>query len=340
MTATVRPGELRVRVIVRSGHVATVEISSDRPLSLASRFVGRPVVAVVETVALLHGICGQSHAVAMHEAAAAAAGAPPSTDGRNIRLARLAAERIGEHLRGLISVNALPKDLSEDPAAACPQAFQSAQRLARGALPMTPAGIAPLMIALRQILDARPAEGVPLPAADCGPVDALTSADDWAVLEAMSADPFFLRHPSLPDRCPETGPAARAGRSAAVRGAASRARWDEIAAASKRLQAFAERGEDLAATGWIDTDRIAVDLGYAAVETPRGRLLYLVRVDEDGGLAEAAVLAPTEWNFHPQGPFARAIIGLPVADGLEELIRRRASEFDACVGVEIEVIHA
>lgn len=81
-------------------------------------------------------------------------------------------------------------------------------------------------------------------------------------------------------------------------------------------------------------------VGLAVVQTARGMLLHKVRM-EAGRIAEYLIVAPTEWNFHPQGALSGLI-------GLQERNRTRLMEtaslfalsLDPCVEFEIEVIHA
>jgi hydrogenase nickel incorporation protein HypA/HybF len=53
----------------------------------------------------------------------------------------------------------------------------------------------------------------------------------------------------------------------------------------------------------------AVREGFAAVETPRGRLCHWTRLSRDGIIDEYAIVAPTEWNLHPAGPFVLGALG-------------------------------
>ena len=60
-----------------------------------------------------------------------------------------------------------------------------------------------------------------------------------------------------------------------------------------------------------DDDPLEVDLtraghGAGVVETARGPLAYFVDA-ADGRVRRLRSVAPTEWNFHPDGPFIAAL---------------------------------
>jgi len=83
--------------------------------------------------------------------------------------------------------------------------------------------------------------------------------------------------------------------------------------------------------------------GLAQVEAARGRLAHAVWI-EDGLVADYRVLAPTEWNFHPQGIAARALQRLPVdgvnGDGLLNLKKKAdalINSIDPCVAYEVSI---
>jgi hypothetical protein len=291
-------------------------------LALAARMVGKPVAAVAASVTALHGLCGQSHAAAIRHAAAVACGEPvPETDATEWER-RLAGERIAEHLRALFMAAAPPA-----PAAvkALRAALAAAQRIARDGVADDIAGLADAL-AETGLLDA------PSPHAAAA-VDALTAADDLAVIAGLDADTAFHRAPALPDRVPQTGPAARCGWTAADPIAARAARCAEIHDAVARLVGSA-------APGWITARALGEGVGYAAVESPRGRLHYQLALGAGDTLREVRVLAPTEWNFHPAGPLAQALVGLrPVGDPAAT-IARHVADFDPCVGFRISITEA
>ena len=70
-------------------------------------------------------------------------------------------------------------------------------------------------------------------------------------------------------------------------------------------------------------------LGLGVVETARGRLAHAARLEGDV-IADYAILAPTEWNFHPRGVAAQAL------EGLAPLPARAVIEaIDPCVDFEL-----
>ncbi|MCU7920821.1 MAG: nickel-dependent hydrogenase large subunit [Candidatus Thiodiazotropha sp. (ex Epidulcina cf. delphinae)] len=78
--------------------------------------------------------------------------------------------------------------------------------------------------------------------------------------------------------------------------------------------------------------------GLGEVEAARGRLIHRA-VQQDGVITSYQILAPTEWNFHPQGVVARGLQGLPAEN--ESLLKHQADLFinavDPCVGYQLEI---
>jgi coenzyme F420-reducing hydrogenase alpha subunit len=75
------------------------------------------------------------------------------------------------------------------------------------------------------------------------------------------------------------------------------------------------------------------------VESPRGRLHHLVRLDTAGRVAFYAILAPTEWNFGADGPLVATLrANRPTADDAGRArVERIAAAFDPCVGFAVTV---
>jgi Ni,Fe-hydrogenase I large subunit len=81
--------------------------------------------------------------------------------------------------------------------------------------------------------------------------------------------------------------------------------------------------------------------GLAAVQTARGLLLHRVRL-ADGRVADYQIVAPTEWNFHPEGALVRGLVGIEARDdaGLVRSAQLVVQALDPCVACRVEVGHA
>jgi coenzyme F420-reducing hydrogenase alpha subunit len=82
----------------------------------------------------------------------------------------------------------------------------------------------------------------------------------------------------------------------------------------------------------------ASGIGLAQVEAARGLLIHRLEID-DGVVRRFQILAPTEWNFHPQGVAAQGLYTLDGGD--EEQLRQQAAlwinAIDPCVGFNLRV---
>jgi Ni,Fe-hydrogenase I large subunit len=86
----------------------------------------------------------------------------------------------------------------------------------------------------------------------------------------------------------------------------------------------------------VDAAALGENTGLACVETARGTLLHAVRVDGER-IADYAIVAPTEWNFHPDGAFVREGQGWEAPSREVALLRLKALSLslDPCVEYEI-----
>ena len=79
-------------------------------------------------------------------------------------------------------------------------------------------------------------------------------------------------------------------------------------------------------------------VGLAQVQAARGLLVHRVAI-QAGRVADYRILAPTEWNFHPQGAAALGLATLPDAD--DATLRRLAGLFvtalDPCVAYDVRL---
>ena len=88
----------------------------------------------------------------------------------------------------------------------------------------------------------------------------------------------------------------------------------------------------------IIANRCGPGAAIAQVEAARGRLLHRVRV-EAGSVVAYRIVAPTEWNFHPEGTLPRAMAELD-SDDADELTAQAdllITLLDPCVGYSLEV---
>ena len=89
------------------------------------------------------------------------------------------------------------------------------------------------------------------------------------------------------------------------------------------------------------TPQLPPGVGIAQVEAARGRLIHFVETEERH-VRRYQIVAPTEWNFHPDGVLVRGLTGLPV-DGPEAALRTAelfVHAVDPCVQCDIEVERA
>lgn len=96
--------------------------------------------------------------------------------------------------------------------------------------------------------------------------------------------------------------------------------------------------------GWLTWGALGTGprRGLAWVEMARGLLVHRVTLDDapPGAMPTVRacqVLAPTDWNMHPEGLAAQALAGLPAdAPKLESRVRLLMAALDPCVPFDIE----
>jgi len=341
------PGAISIVAELADDRVCSVRVRSSRPMRLTRLFLGRPAAEIPPLAGRLFSLCGLSHAFAASCALASARGTKPDAAPQN--LVALDCERLAETLRALAT-------MAEDavPPAALREVLALTRELAAGrsadrrgivarlraetatlGLPHDPASAAPAATpfgGLWRELEHGPAIAATAP-------DALRPQDDAFVIEGIKAQgESFAAAPSIAGRAPETGAFARHWRETDLsRGALCarfRARMIDLAQLLERLEAG--RAEDTSRSA-----AIAEREAYCAVETSRGDLYHWARLTPDDRIEDYAIVAPTEWNFHPAGPFVAALLGarIPRA-GAAKTITGLAGLFDPCVAFRIEVREA
>jgi hypothetical protein len=168
------------------------------------------------------------------------------------------------------------------------------------------------------------------------------------IVTAMDRDATFARAPVWDGVPVETGALARQQAHPLVAALRARdgnvvstrmvARLTELAALLLRLRSDPmSPGEPPAVRGFA----LGEGEGLAAVETARGLLLHRVRLAK-GSVAAYAIVAPTEWNFHPAGALARGLARLTARSehALMRHVRIAVQALDPCVACHVEVEHA
>jgi uptake hydrogenase large subunit len=165
------------------------------------------------------------------------------------------------------------------------------------------------------------------------------------VLPRLRDDPEFHWRPDWRGRVFEMGPLARnrerplIAALLAQRGAADS--WIRVVARvlelAQGLQSLAEGAAAAHALAW----RLRGDEVVVALEMARGVLLHWIQVDA-GRIGDYRIVAPTEWNFHPQGPALEGLLQLRGGDeqGLREAVALQVMALDPCVQYQLEIVHA
>jgi coenzyme F420-reducing hydrogenase alpha subunit len=169
---------------------------------------------------------------------------------------------------------------------------------------------------------------------------------DWVARDlgpAIEADDTFEDVPHWHGEPRETGPLGRTTTHPLVESAVTAWGRGVGARVVARLVEMAQTIDALARDmdGRHGSAPAGEGCGIAWVETARGLLVHRVALEAER-IASYRIVAPTEWNFHPAGAFARGADGLegddPVA--LERRVRWLVASLDPCVGVRYEATRA
>lgn len=306
MASSFDPGQVSIDLHVAAGRVATVAVACRRP-AVARVLRGQPAARAVELVPLLFSICGRAQGTAARLALAAAHGETVPAHHEPV----VAAEIAGEHLWRLLldwpRLLGLPGDES---------LFLAARRQlgTPGFADWARARLQPAMDTLFAAL-----AQLPEPAGPAAPLLPSLEADASLAFWPRLDDAFGTL-PTWRDRPAETGALARGGRPADGSVLARvQARWREV----------------LEPAGRVGAAPVADGVGRALVDTARGLLMHELRLEGER-IADYVIVAPTEWNFHPDGTLAGWLQGAP-ATGARALAERALLALDACVPTRLTV---
>jgi Ni,Fe-hydrogenase I large subunit len=164
------------------------------------------------------------------------------------------------------------------------------------------------------------------------------------VAGAISGQPAFAQRPNWQGQCAETGAWTRVRRhQTTVRSGMGHAggtnAWTRLASRWLELLELCadESGQDIPPAR-LSSGALALGQGQALgwCEMARGLLLHWVQLDGKGLVEAYQVVAPTEWNFHPGGALANALMQLEPQDTAGATLLGKA--FDACVACQVSTI--
>ena len=359
---------IRLEAAIDDGRLIAPRLARRRTTGLIARLAGRPVAEIPGLLATLFPLCGTAHAVAGAMALEAVTGLQPPQEAIETRALML----LVEHATALGWRLAMdwPPLLGAPPATASYAAVRRAAAQIATAIQWSPqhpaatpkpdrpardAAIADLCHALGALfpealdpalswssLQGALTSGGSVPAqairlARAGAMAGYGShglpnlpPHDAAWFAArLDADPAFGDLPQCDGIAAEVGPLA-AHRHPLVTEASTR--WGNVLAT--RLLAAAL---DIHAV--IARLRDTANREITSVETARGPLAYYAVVT-DGRVTLLRSVAPTEWNFHPAGPFIAALTAAPKVPDPVQAARWLAASFDPCVPFQITQVAA
>lgn len=192
----------------------------------------------------------------------------------------------------------------------------------------------------RLLLQCRSKADVPTPAAEPLRVHAASSALR-GLAGCLRDDACFTRQPLWHGACAETGSWARLHDAA---GGAWLTPWQRLGARLAELARLSlPDARARSGSGWLASGALilAPGEGMAWVEMARGLLVHhvlLERAVPEARVAQYRVLAPTEWNFHPQGAVAQALEALPCNDtgDVQGRVVALMAAYDPCVRFDVK----
>jgi len=370
-------GEISVRLSCRDRRVHMVSVASSRtglPLRLVR---GRPPADVQRLVPLLFSICRRAQGAASAAAIAAAQGLEAAARDQQREALDVTLEMLQEGVWRLLID--WPRSMGEPPQVPAVAAVRHASSAVLDDGVTLDALLAVADDVLREHVHGVSAEtwlastdlaaldrwvdaGATLPARllrrmrDESPglgrsdvalmPDATLEGLRRSVIEDMDADAEYARFPRWGGLPAETGALARQAGEPLIAALLERDGRNASARFVARLVELAVLVRDLRArsAGRVPAVRshaLSDGAGLGLAETARGLLLHRVHV-ERGVVTDYCIVAPTEWNFHPQGPLPQALTGRSAADRgrLEHDARVVVQSLDPCVACRVEIADA
>jgi coenzyme F420-reducing hydrogenase alpha subunit len=363
-------GKLKLRIVCENNTVRSVEVKSTRPQ--ACRLLkGKNTKDAIQLVPLLYSVCGKAQHAAAISATLAAQGIEQLTDGRLER--EVTCEVMQEHLWRLLldwpKLLGLPQHQKQfvlwhstlkEIATGRGSAENLRAELHQVLLGMTASewdqidndmklkqwqgrgeGILAPLLSSQNIEEEQLEIEEKLGQSELMPN--WSASEIWQLFK-NDLDYEFAAEPVCAGKPMETGMLAQCQHSSLLRDVLSNHPDRVQARLIARLVDLLDSAESLVQekfSGLIESFSASNTSALSKVKTARGMLLHYVRIDSDR-IAEYLTVAPTEWNFHPQGAFARGLVGLKEnnAERLMRTVNTFVLSLDPCVEYEIEISYA
>lgn len=334
---SIEPGFVRLQPTLSSDglRVASVQVECCRP-DTTKVLANKPASSVEKMVPILYAVCGKAQGLAASLAVRAARGEVIARH-RNEDVAR---ESAREHLWHLLGVEDGPLLAA---GYRCLQAENPSAALASFIEPLlgmpprdwlafeTSGALDDWATARRSVLARRfqPHGFEPHPAAVplLPSMEASESLSHWPRL-----DGDFSIHPVWRGNAAETGAIARQCNSALVSILRNRPLAQRKTARLRELLLFVLDDNISPQAGDVSAHPVVPGRGRALIQTARGLLMHEVSL-QDEFTSDYIIVAPTEWNFHPQGTLSIWLrnIGAEPKQMLHEFITAAVAALDPCV---------
>lgn len=182
-----------------------------------------------------------------------------------------------------------------------------------------------------------------------GASEAFALLPNWSATEVMQvyADKLnnnFAEMPHYAGKTMETGALASTQHAPLLQDVLRKRPANLLARLIARLVDLLDSAEALALdnfTGRVQSVSASNATGLSLVRTARGMLLHQVCIEAER-IEEYLIVAPTEWNFHPEGTLVSGLTGLKENDKMRlmETVKTFVLSLDPCVEYEIEISHA
>ncbi len=330
-------GVLQLTLAWDGKEIVSAEIVSTRPM-LAKALRGLPVARVSEIIPRVFSLCRNAQDAAARLCIQAARGERAAVDDARDPTLAVAIEAIVEHLYHLLMV--WPPLLQKPYRVNRIQEFGAWRKRLQAAVDT--AAVAALGVDLSNWLNELEAP----------PFDDRVAAAAVALLPQLSAAEWaalidhedFAMLPTFAGQAAETGVLVRHAGDPGVALLLAGGQRVQARLAARLLELrwlAAGLIEPSRLSALVDATAIALGCGLARVETTRGTLLH--RIELAGDCVERyRIIAPTEWNFHPQGAFVREMTGCTAKTRDDARIRATclALSLDPCVPFELRIVDA